>query len=280
MIGKWASIDGELVPAESAAVPIDDINFAYGFGVYETLKVRRGVVYFPELHEERLFASAGIISLEHPWRPGTVLAAVESLVRENGIADCNIKILLIGASTAPARLYIMALNPLYPKRSDVKSGGVAVTFEGERLYPRAKSLSMLVSSIAFRRAQAAGAYDALLVNRHGEITEGTRTNLFVTDGTRVFTPPADQVLEGVTKLTVAKAIEGLGLSLEERSIPLESLTRWQGLFLTSTSTKVMALRRVDELTFDVPPVIEDIRRGYDAYLDEYARRAPRIVKID
>jgi branched-chain amino acid aminotransferase len=275
MVGSYASVDARLIPTETATVAIDDIDFAYGYGVYETLKVRKGVLFFAERHEERLFFSASAIGMEHRWRPGQVVEAVVALVRTNTIADCNVKVLLIGA-----RLYIMALAPLFPKRSDLKAGGRAITFEGERFYPQAKTLSMLVSTIAFRKAKEAGAYDALLVNRNGEVTEGTRTNLFATDGRVVYTPPAYQVLAGVTKLTVSDVIRGLGIPLEERTLPVEGLVAWEGLFLTSTSTKVMPLSRVDDWEYDVPPVVADIRRAYDAYLSEYAATAPRIVDFD
>lgn len=272
MIGSWASVDATLIPVAEASVPIDDIDFAYGYGVYETLKVRKGVLFFPERHEERLYFSAGVIGMGHPWRPGRVVDAIVELVRANALPDCNIKVLLIGG-----RLYIMALGPLFPKRSDLRSGGLAVTFEGERHYPRAKTLSMLLSTIAFRRAQEAGAYDALLVNRRGEVTEGTRTNLFATDGSAVFTPPAEQVLAGVTKLTVSEVIRDLGIDLVEERLPAASLASWKGLFLTSTSTKVMPLRRVDEAEFEVPPLIDTIRKAYDSFLDDYAEAAPQIV---
>ncbi len=275
MVGSYASVDARLIPTETATVAIDDIDFAYGYGVYETLKVRKGVLFFAERHEERLFFSASAIGMEHPWRPGQVVDAVVALVRANGIPDCNVKVLLIAG-----KLYIMALAPLFPKRSDLKAGGRAITFEGERFYPQAKTLSMLVSTIAFRKAKEAGAYDALLVNRNGEVTEGTRTNLFATDGRVVYTPPAYQVLAGVTKLTVSDVIRGLGIPLEERTLPVEGLVAWEGLFLTSTSTKVMPLSRVDDWEYDVPPVVADIRRAYDAYLSEYAATAPRIVDFD
>ena len=272
MIGEWASVDGKLLPVAEATIPIDDIDFVYGYGVYETLKVRKGVLYFADRHEERLYFSASAIGMPHPWRPGQVVDAVVELVRANGVADCNIKVLLVGG-----RLYVMGLSPLFPNRKDLKSGGTAVTFEGERFYPQAKSLSMLVSTIAFRRAKEAGAYDALLVNRNGEVTEGTRTNLFATDGESVFTPPAYQVLAGVTKLTVSEVIRSLGIRLEERRLLLDSLGSWRSLFLTSTSTKVMPLSKVDEHGFEVAPIIERIRSAYDAFLDDYAATAPRIV---
>ena len=83
MTGAWCSFNGKLIPAGEAVVGVDDINFAYGFGVYETLKVRGRILYFPELHEERLYNSAGVIGLEHPYGPGDVAGFIRDLVRAN-----------------------------------------------------------------------------------------------------------------------------------------------------------------------------------------------------
>ncbi|TVR05239.1 MAG: hypothetical protein EA403_03285, partial [Spirochaetaceae bacterium] len=63
MIGPYCSINGHLVPTADATISVDDVNFQYGYGVYETLKVRDGVLFFPNLHEQRLFHSADIIGL-------------------------------------------------------------------------------------------------------------------------------------------------------------------------------------------------------------------------
>jgi len=255
-----------------ATVPLDDLAFAYGFGVYETLKVRHGVLFFPELHEERLWHSARAIGLEHPFQPGDFRRFLDALTEANRTGDANLKALLVGGPTAgEARLVILQLAPLFPDRKNYKHGATAITWNGERVYPQAKTLNMLVSYLAYREARSQDAYDALLVNRHGQITEGTRTNFFVTDGTALACAPAEQVLEGVTQLTVRQVIRELGIPLEERPLPLSELNRWQGAFLTSTSTKIMPLRQIDDRPIPLSELVDKLRLAYDAWLDEYAR---------
>ena len=165
----------------------------------------------------------------------------------------------------------MQLAPLFPDRKNYKHGGTAITWPGERVYPQAKSLNMLVSYRAYREARTHDAYDALLVNRRGEITEGTRTNFFVTDGVSLACAPADQVLEGVTQLTVRRVIRDLGIFLEERPLIAAEVDRWQGAFLTSTSTKILPLRRIDGTEIPLSPLVDRLRLAYDVWLDDYAR---------
>ncbi len=271
MTGPYASLNGELLPVEAAKVAVDDVDVVYGYGVYETLKVRNRVLYFPELHEERLLRSAEIVGIPHPFPRGRIRDWIESLVRANRPENANVKVLLFGGeSPASARLYAMTLNPLFPDRRDLRHGATAVVFEGERLYPEAKTLNMLMSSIAFRKAKAAGAYDAVLKDRYGNLTEGTRTNLFFTDGERIFTPPKDTVLAGVTKITVERVVGEAGIPMEERVLPEADLGRWAGIFLTSTSTKIMPLRMVGETEFAIPDIVPRIAKLYDRFLDSWA----------
>ncbi len=271
MTGAWCSFNGKLIPAGEAVVGVDDINFAYGFGVYETLKVRGRILYFPELHEERLYNSAGVIGLEHPYGPGAVAGFIRDLVRANRTENANIKILLVGGDgPGAARLYIMTLNPLFPDRKDYRNGASAIIWPGERVFPRAKTLSMLTSTLAFRAARAAGAYDAVLRNAKGELTEGTRTNLFFTDGETVCTPPWETVLEGVTKHTISETLAGAGIPLLERPLPESDLPRYSGYFLSSTSTKIMPLRRIGTHETAVPDLVRRLMRLYDDFLERYA----------
>lgn len=280
MLGPYCSRNGTLVPIAEATVSIDDVNFQYGYGVYETMKLRKGVLFFPEQHEQRLFHSATVIGLEHPLRRGELERWTQELIAANRLHDANIKQLLIGSpyENRPelCTLYIMALNPLYAERRLYREGAAAITVEGERQLPQAKSLNMLVSTIAFRRARAAGAYDALLVSRNGVVTEGTRTNFYVTDGTTIRTAPESMVLAGVTRHTVNEVIRELAIPLIEGPIERSELQACSGCFLTSTSSKVMPLGRVDDLQFSVPAIIRTVMNAYDDFLERYAARVRNV----
>ncbi len=278
MIGPYFWRDRELRPIAEAVVPADDINFAYGFGVYETMKVRAGLLYFAERHTTRLLDSARIIELEHAFTQELLLHALAELCRANALDNANVKLLLIGGDTAAdAKLYIMALAPLFLSRRNYRDGVAVITVEAERAYPQAKSLSMLTSTIAYRRARAAGAYDAVLQNRDGLITEGTRTNLFYTDGTRLFTPPAEQVLSGVTRATVIESVTEAGYQVDERELAAAELHRFTGLFLTSSSSKVVPVGSINAEERHIPDIVHAVARVYNDYLSAYRKRLEAAV---
>ena len=273
MIGNYFWLNSELRPVAEAVVPADDINFAYGFGVYEALKVRKGLLYFAELHVDRLLHSAHIIGLEHLYTAADLSRALSELCKSNSLEDANIKMLLIGAeSAAAAKLYIMALAPLFPPRTSYRDGVHTICFQAERPFPEAKSLSMLTSTIAFRSARRAGAYDALLVDRDGFIREGTRTNLFYCDMASkkiIYTPPKSSVLDGVTRRTVIEALNEDGVDVVERSLHSRELSKFCGLFLTSTSSKIMPIAWVDSHQVPGSSLTRRALTVYNDYLERY-----------
>ena len=246
MIGRRIIHNGEPADPSAAVFPLDDLDVTYGYGCYETLKVRGGRLWFPEFHEERLLSSAAILGIRHSFAAGSLAPAIRRLAELNGIADCNVKVMLIGHEGRDADWYAFLLPaPVVPPES-YGEGVRCLAFRGQRHFPRAKSLSMLLSTVAYREAARAGCHDALLVNERGQLTEGTRTNLFWYrhDGSdRLFTPPACDVLEGVTRRTLLAALDEAGLAVEERPLSLDDARSGAcGLLVTGTSIDVLPVR--------------------------------------
>ena len=243
MTGSHIIKNGRIADAAEAVFRLDDTDVTYGYGCYETLKVRDGVLYFPEFHEERLLRSAAILGIATTIRPPEVVDALRLLVRQNAIGDCNIKVMLIGHEGRSADWYAFMLPALVAPATAYTEGASCLLFRGERHFPQAKSLSMLLSTVAFREAARQGCWDALLVNGRGQITEGTRTNVFYArcgESSAIYTPPAVDVLEGITRKTLIMALDEAGIRTVERPLGLaEALSGEFGLAMTSTSSRVI-----------------------------------------
>lgn len=270
MLGPYFSHNGKLLPISEAKIDLENIYYQYGFGVYETLKVRKGIIYFTEKHVKRLLNSARIIGLKNRLQAVGIVHDVQNLVKANKISDANIKMLLIGGnSIIENKLYIICLNPLFVDQKFYQQGVKIITYTGERVFPQSKTLNMLVSFLAYREAKKNKAYDALLVNQKKLITEGTRTNLFYTDGSVIYTPPAKQVLEGVTRNTLIQVIRKLGVRFLERELEKDELEKYSGYFLTSTSSKVLPVSLIDRKKFVIPEIVKDLMKEYNNSLDQY-----------
>lgn len=265
----YFSKNGQILPISEAVMPLNNIEFSYGFGVYENIKVRNGIVYFVKQHIERLQKSAEIIGLTHPFTSNQIETYIQELLEKLELTkdgSVNLKMLLIGGGEP--QLFILSLAPHFPDRKFYSEGIKTITVEYERFLPQAKTLNMLPSYIAYKKAKEQGCYDSLLVDSSGLILEGTRTNFFAVKGRELFTPPAAQVLEGVTRQTVITAAKKAGFAIHEAAIPLAQITEYDGIFLTSTSSKIVPVRQIDAYDFQIPESLRELMQAYDAFLKE------------
>jgi branched-chain amino acid aminotransferase len=175
---------------------------------------------------------------------------------------------LLGGSTPTFYAYCVA--PKFVEKKEYREGIHTIVFEYERFLPQAKSLNMLPSYIGFSQAKQAGAFDALCVNRDGNITEGTRTNFFAVQGTTIYTPKESEILLGITRTHVLACAKKHDWSIEETDIPLATLTKtYDGAFLTNTSSGIVPIRSVGDASFStIPEKIQLLRTQYKQYIQE------------
>ncbi len=266
---KFFSHNGEILPADQATVPLSRVEYSYGFGVYESIRVSKGKIFFLNEHCRRLMESAEVIGLGHTYTIEFVTNSIRELIKRNEAETCNLKILLIGGRTdADATLDILCLNPLFPDRKLYTQGTSCTTYNYEREFPHAKTLNMLSSYIAYREAAKAGGYDALLINRRGYITEGTRTNFFAIKDMTLVSPKEEDILLGVTRDNVLKVARQNGFEIQEQDISLDDLTNYDGCFLTSTSSKIMPISKIDDQDFGPPSVsLQELMSAFNQFLD-------------
>lgn len=261
--------NGELLPLSEATISIRNIQFQYGFGVYESLRVRNSVIYFAQQHAERLIESAKIIDLKHNYNAEQIVKFIYDVVEKNDVASLNIKILLIGGKDAnDAFLFILPLSPLFPDRKLYSHGATVETVHYRRFLPNAKTLNMLPSYMAYTRAQKNGHYDALLIDDDNTILEGTRTNFFAIKDSTLLTPPTEMILDGVTRQAVILIAQKNGFTVKEEKFSLSRLPEFDGAFLTSTSSKIIPLVQVDTFSFQqIPEKLKELMKAFDSFLE-------------
>ncbi len=263
------SHNGKLIPAQDAHIAVDNIEFTYGFGVYEGLKIRNGKIYFVDQHLDRLMQSADIIGLEHPFNKNDIQKWIIELKEKNAPDAANVKILLIGGKTKDdANLYIMILAPRFPEKKVYTQGVHTITRSFERFLPQAKTLNMLPSYLYYREAMRANAHDTLLIDRDGRILEGTRSNFFAIKDKTLYTAPLERVLNGVTRQHVMAAAKQNGYTVTEMAVALHNITNYDGAFLTHTSGGIVPIKSIGDFSFtEIAPALKDLMNCYDKYIE-------------
>ena len=122
------------------------------------------------------------------------------------------------------------------------------TISGDSLIPHAKASGQYLNSILAKTESANAGYDeAILLDQHGFVSEGSGENVFlVRDGVLCTPPHTAAILDGITRNSVVQIARDLGYSVEERDIARAELYLADEIFLTGTAAELVPVREVDD----------------------------------
>ena len=107
-------------------------------------------------------------------------------------------------------------------------------------------------------------YEVILVDRKGQITEGSRSNVFFIKNGELYTSPLKQVLPGVTRDKIIEIVKGKGIAVHEDPIPASSVADFDAAFISGTSPKVLPIASLGDVTYDVnDPLLRHLMDWYD-----------------
>jgi branched-chain amino acid aminotransferase len=227
-------LDGRFLPEKKALIPATDRAFLHGRGLFETLRTYRGIPFRIDDHVARMAASAARFRISFKARDFETI--LRELCRRNQLHDAAVRLTL----SAEGRLLITARPRKAAPRSWYEKGA-RVTVVPWRRDPRGvlsghKVTSYLENVLVHELALEGGFADALYQGLHGELLEGSVSNVFlVLDGTLV-TPRLDGILPGVTRALVME----LGRA-KERTLRLKDLWKADEAFLTNALIEVLPI---------------------------------------
>jgi branched-chain amino acid aminotransferase len=246
-------IDGSFVSSDRAVIPVDDLAVLRGFGVFDLVRTYGGKPFFLKEHIERLRHSANEIGLHFPWSIKTLLDIVMETLRRNSHKESSIRMVVTGGSSPdfmtpqnkPRLLVLISPVPLLPK-AWYTEGVKIITRMTERFKPGVKSINYIPATVALEEARQRGAVEALYLDRHDFVLEGTASNVFAFSGERLITPGRD-ILSGITRQVVLNVAKE-HFTVQIRDISRQELLSADEVFLTGTSKGVVPVIQVDETT--------------------------------
>ena len=234
--------NGEIIREEEAVLPVTYREVQYSFSVYEALRITGGHIVHLDDHLRRLEESCRSIKLEHPFTDEMIGSSINALIRADGIVDATARILVVGG---PAPLFFVTYSSLLSYPDSYYDEGVPVSlYYGERFLPRAKTSNLLMQYIALEEAKSRGSFEALLVNRKGQVLEGTRSNFYGIYGSTIYTASDDLVLSGITRISVIRAAEELGFEIVYMPPTVTNLHMFDSVFISSTSMGAMPVASI------------------------------------
>jgi D-alanine transaminase len=249
-------LNGSFLPIDEAKVPFMDRGFLFGDGVYEGIGVLEGRLIDNEAHLERLERSLAEVRIPNPYTRAEWTAFEEEIVRRNGMIEGFIYFQVTRGVAERDFFFPEQAKPTVAMFTQAKSiadapaarTGIAVVTVPDQRWARRdiKSINLLAQVLAKQAAKEAGAQEAWMVE-DGFVTEGGSSSAFIVTkkGSIIVRPLSQSILPGITRKSLLRLSEEVGIALEERRFTVEEAYDAAEAFLTSASNFVLPVVSID-----------------------------------
>jgi D-alanine transaminase len=254
-----AYVNGRYLPADRAAVSIEDRGYQFADGVYEVCEVKGGRLIDERRHMARLDRSLNELRIPRPMSAGALSLVLHEVVRRNRVRD-GIIYLQVTRGVArrdfpfptggtPPTLVVIARSTDQARLERLAAEGVAVITMPDIRWGRVdiKTVALLPNVLAKQAAVEQGAREAWLVDPAGRVTEGASSNAWIVsrDGVLITRPLGNDILPGITRSVVIDVVKAQGLKFEERPFTVEEAYAAREAFITSASQLVLPVTRIN-----------------------------------
>jgi branched-chain amino acid aminotransferase len=268
------NVNGRITDGTSAVVPVLDHGFLYGEGVYEVIRTYSGKLFLFDRHMQRMRQSAAMIRLPVPFDDVELQARIAETIavldRERGARghgpETYVRVLLtrgigeISYNPAFCRnpTLVIIVKPLVPQPAEVYERGVKVVLvpivrnHPGSVSPLIKSNNLLNNALAAQQAFRESAFEAVMRNYRGELSECSLSNLFVVRNGAALTPPIDAgLLAGITRAFLFEVGGAADVPVAEAPLRDADLLEADEAFLTGTTLELVPIVRVDDKTIGI-----------------------------
>ena len=256
-MAEIAYVNGRFMPLEEAVVPIEDRGFQFADGVYEVLATYSGKPYAIEPHFVRLERSLDALNIPFDMAAYGLGAKVEEGIGLGGF-DETLVYIQVTRGVAPRHhefpegdtepTVVMTFKRLRRPPDPLYESGVKAISTPDLRWKRCdiKSISLLANILAKQEAHAAGAFEALLVNEEGHVTEGSSTSSFCVHGGRIWTTEAGpHILPSITRGILLELAAEIKVEVVQRPCSLDDYLQADEVFLAGTTTEAMPVVEID-----------------------------------
>ena len=258
-------VNGRFTTTDERVLGVEDRGFQFGDAVYEVFKFLDKRPAFLSDHYRRMERGLREIEIPNPWDEAQFANVVRELIDRTAFAEGIVYIQISRGEAPRAHFYAEGMAPTvvaytrafrFPDAAK-KERGIRVITTADLRWKQChvKSVNLLANALAKKRAQRAGADEALLLC-DGLVREGASSSFFVVKGGRLITHPLDEhILPGVVRDHVISLALAAKIRVDERPLREDELFDLDEAFITSTTQSVMPVAEIDER------VIGNGRRG-------------------
>jgi len=258
-MSRIAYVNGRYVPQPDASVNIEDRGYQFGDGIYEVVHLFDGRFIDEDLHLARLERSLREIQLPMPMPLASLRLVLREVARRNRVTE---GLLYMQVTRGVARrdhafpnkpippALVVTVKRIAPYPTNVDRWGAAAITMPDLRWARCdiKTVNLLPNCLARQAAREKGAIEAVLFDEaSGMVTEGAATSFWIVDeaGTIRTRPLSDAILPGCTRAALMAELQDAGIAFEERAFSMEELRHAREAFITSATSFVKPITKID-----------------------------------
>ena len=265
-VGKiW--MNGKLVPFKDAKVHVLTHALHYSTSIFEGIRCYdtpsgSAIFRLPE-HVDRLFKSAKLYSMKMQFSKKIISDAIVKTVQVGGLKESYIRPLAyygygtMGLTPTTNKVDV-SISCWEWKMGESKAGKFSGakckvsswTKIDSRSQPmQAKAASNYANAALARMEALENGYDeAIMLNYHGKVAEGSAENIFIIKDDIIQTPPLSAGgLEGITRDSIIRIIEKNGGFVIEQDLDRDDLYNADEIFMTGTAAEVKSVTQIDKV---------------------------------
>ncbi len=247
--------NGRFTTTDERVIAVEDRGFLFGDAIYEVFKFAGKRPIFLGDHFRRMERCLEEIEIPLPWNEASFRKTMTDLIGRTAFDDGIVYIEVTRGEAPRAHFWAEGMKPtviaysrrfVFPDAVKKDRGIRIITTADQRwLHCDVKSVNLLANALAKKKAQRAGAEEALLLSE-GVVREGASANFFAVRGGRVITHPLDEhILPGVVRDRVIGLALGARIRVDERPLREAELFDMDEAFITSTTQGVMPVTEID-----------------------------------
>jgi len=211
-------------------INVSSSNIRHGFGLFETIRIRYGVPLYLDAHIKRLASGTRFLGMEAPPSWEEVL---EFLIVSTDCFAMKSGALRLLAIDSNLYVTILSCEPNYPKTIVVGLSNIVTRFSRD-IFTRFKTISYIDNKVMALEAERRGLYEVIALNENNDVTDGSRTNVFLVINGQLVTPRmVDGALPGIIRGILLNA----KLASEAR-VTVADLGNAEAMMLTNALHKI------------------------------------------
>jgi D-alanine transaminase len=247
--------NGRFTTTDERVLGVEDRGFQFGDAVYEVFKFLGKRPVFLAEHHRRMERGLHDIDIPSPWDLTRFAAVTRELLERTAFDDGIVYVQVTRGEARRAHFYAEGMTPTvvaysrsfqFPDAA-AKARGIAIITTPDLRWKQChvKSVNLLPNALAKKKAQRAGAVEAVFVD-DGVVREGASSSFFVVRDGRLITHPLDEhILPGVVRDRAISLALAAKIRVDERPLRDDELFGLDEAFITSTTMGVMPVVEID-----------------------------------